>query len=180
MPGFCARSRRVAFLPAVAAALVLVAASSIAAAGFEGAPDSPPKPYSVFVSYAGEADAQLDARLQNAMGALAAGLEEHPALFRLTDSRDTANVRVTIFDAQAATSELRHVGGPAGFIANRVFESRGRDFFSFDAIVRVDGKRKQVKGSGTGATEVGSFRSAATDFVRQLETFAEESYTGFR
>ena len=180
MPGFCARSRRVAFLPAVAAALVLVAASSIAAAGIEGAPDPPPKPYSVFVSYAGEADAQLDARLQNAMGALAAGLEEHPALFRLTDSRDTANVRVTIFDAQAATSELRHVGGPAGFIANRVFESRGRDFFSFDAIVRVDGKRKQVKGSGAGATEVGSFRSAATDFVRQLETFAEESYTGFR
>ena len=114
------------------------------------------------------------------MGALAAGLKEHPASFRLTDSRDAANIRVTVFDAQAATSELRHVGGPAGFIANRVFESRGRDFFSFDAIVRVDGKRKQVKGSGTGATEVGSFRSAATDFVRQLKTFAEESYTESR
>ena len=175
MPGSSARSCRVAFLPSIAATLVLVAASSIAAAGFEGAPDPPPKPYSVCVSYAGEADAQLDARLQNAMGALAAGLEEHPALFRLTDSRDTANVRVAIFDAQAATSELRYVGGPAGLIANRVFESRGRDFFSFDAIVRVDGKRKQVKGSGTGATESGSLKDAAADFVRQLEELAQES-----
>ena len=114
------------------------------------------------------------------MGALAAGLEEHPALFRLTDSRDTANVRVTIFDAQAATSELRHVGGPAGFIANRVFESRGRDFFSFDAIVRVDGKRKQVKGSGAGATEVGSFKVLPPTSSRQLEEFAQESYPASR
>ena len=180
MPDSAARSSRASLLLPAVTALALVAASPIAALGPMSLPDSPPKPYSVFVSYAGEADAQLDAHLQNAVGALAAGLKEHPASFRLADSRDTANVRVTIFDAQAATSELRHVGGPAGFIANRVFESRGRDFFSFDAIVRVDGKRKQVKGSGTGATEVGSFRSAATDFVRQLETFAEESYTESR
>ncbi len=180
MPDSAARSSRASLLLPAVTALALVAASPIAALGPMSLPDSPPKPYSVFVSYAGEADAQLDAHLQNAVGALAEGLEEHPASFRLTDSRDAANIRVTVFDAQAATSELRHVGGPAGFIANRVFESRGRDFFSFDAIVRVDGKRKQVKGSGAGATEVGSFRSAATDFVRQLETFAEESYTGSR
>ena len=180
MPGSSARSRRVAFLPSVAAALVLVAASSIAAAGFEGAPDSPPKPYSVFLSYAGEVDAELDARLRNAVGALETALAEYPDWFRLTDSRDEANIRVTLFDAQAATGELRHVGGPAGFIANRVFESRGRDFFSFQAVVRVDGNRKQINGSGTGATEVGSFRDAAADFMRQLEQFAEESYTGSR
>ena len=125
-------------------------------------------------------DADLDARLQNAVGALVARLEEHPDWFRITDSTEAANIRVTVFDAQSATSELRHVGGPAGFTPNRVFESRARDFFGFDAVVRVDGKRKQVSGSGTGATEMGSLKDAAADFVRKLEEFAEESYTASR
>ena len=180
MPDSSLRLRRTAFLLSLAAALVLVAASSIAAAVVEGAADTPAKPYAVFVAFAGEVDPQLDAHLQNAVGALGTALAEHPDWFRLTESRDEANIRVTVFDAQSATSELRHVGGPAGFTPNRVFESRGRDFFSFDAIVRVDGKRKQVNGSGTGATERGSLRDAAADFVRKLEEFAEESYRASR
>ena len=171
---------RVRSVVPVAAGLVLVAATAFSARGSQAAPDPPAKPYSVFLSYAGEVDAEFDARLRNAVGALETALAEHPDWFRLTDSRDEANIRVTLFDAQAATGELRHVGGPAGFIANRVFESRGRDFFSFQAVVRVDGNRKQINGSGTGATEVGSFRDAAADFIRQLEQFAEDSYTGSR
>ena len=122
---------RVRSVVPVAAGLVLVAATAFSARGSQAAPDPPAKPYSVFLSYAGEVDAELDARLRNAVGALETALAEYPDWFRLTDSRDEANIRVTLFDAQAATGELRHVGGPAGFIANRVFESRGRDFFSF-------------------------------------------------
>ena len=170
-----ARSRRATLFPSLAAALVLAAGSSLAA-GVGGAPDSPEKPYEVFVAYAGEVDAQLDAQLRNAVGALGTELADHPDWFLLTQSRDEANIRVTVFDAQAVTSELRHVGGPAGLTPHRVFESRGRDFFSFDAVVRADGRRKQVRGTGTGATEMGSLKEAAADFVRRLEEFARESY----
>ena len=159
-----------------AAGLALAAVCAVPAPGSEAAPAPPAKPYSVFLSYPGEVDAALDARLRNAAGALETALAEHPEWFRLTDSRDEADIRVTLFDAEAATGELRHVGGPAGFVANRVFESRGRDFFAFDAVVRADRKRKQVNGSGTGATELGSIKDAAADFVRKLREFAEESY----
>ena len=138
------------------------------------------EPYAVFVSRAGEVDADLDVRLTNAVIALTDELVDLPERFRVVESADAADVRIMIFGAQAVSSELRHVGGPAGFTPNRVFESRGRDFFSFDAVVRVDGNRKQIRGSGTGATETGSFRSAATDFVRRLEAFAQEQGGGSR
>ncbi len=176
MPDSSAHSRHPALLPSLAAALILGAASSIVAAAVEGVADTPAKPYAVFVAYPGEVDAQLGAHLHNAAGALGTALADRPEWFRLTESRDEANIRVTVFDAQAATGELRFVGGPAGFTANRVFASRGRDVFSFDAIVRVNGKRKQVNGSGTGATGMDSLKDAAADFVRKLEEFTEESY----
>ena len=164
------------------AVAVLASIAAIAAAGPKagGLQEQVPEPYSVFVSRAGEVDAELDVRLTNAVTALAAELGEQPQRFRLVESAEEADVRVTIFDAQAVTSELRHVGGPAGFTPNRVFESRGSNFFSFDAVVRMGRNRKQVRGSGTGATETGSFRSAASDFVRQFETFAHENSTGTR
>ena len=44
----------------------------------------------------------------------------------------------------------------------------------------MDRNREQIRGSGTGATETGHFRSAASDFVRQFETFAHENSTGTR
>ena len=168
------------WIPGLATGLVLFAAPAASAPGAQSATEPPSRPYSVFISHAGEADAVLDARFRNAVTALAERLSEHPEGFRLADSADEANIRITVFDAQAVTSELKHVGSAAGFTPNRVFESRGRDFFSFDAVVRADGHRKQINGSGTGATEAGSFREAATDFVRKVETFAEESYTGSR
>lgn len=162
-----------------AALAVLAGVAAFAAPGGEGSPPAS-EPYSVFVSRAGEVDADVDIRLTNAMIALTEELVDLPKRFRVVESADEADVRITIFDAQAVTSEPRHVGGPAGFTPNRVFESRGSDFFSFDAVVRVDGHRKQIEGSGAGATETGSFRSAASDFVRRLETFAEESSRGTR
>lgn len=160
--------------PAVAFAVLAGIAAAEAPSAWSALPQ-PSEPTSVFVARAGEVDADLDVRLTNAALALTAELADQPRRFRVVESADEADVRVTIFDAQAVTSELRHVGGPAGFTPNRVFESRGSDFFSFDAVVRVDGNRKQIEGSGTGATETGSFRSAASDFVRRLETFAQES-----
>ena len=166
-------------LPAAITVLAAIAAFAAAAPGAEGSPQAS-EPTSVFVARAGEVDADLDVRLTNAVIALTAELADQPGRFRVVESADRADVRVTIFDAQAVTSELRHVGGPAGFTPNRVFESRGSDFFSFDAVVRVDGNRKQLQGSGTGATETGSFRSAATDFVRRLEAFAHEQSSGPR
>ena len=146
----------------------------------EGALPQTSEPYSVFVSRAGEVDADLDVRLTNAVIALVDELVDLPERFRVVESADEADVRITIFGAQAVTGGPRHVGGPAGFTPNRVFESRGSDFFSFDAVVRVDGNRKQIQGSGTGATETGSFRSAASDFVRKLEVFAQEQSSGSR
>ena len=159
------------------AAAIAVLAGIAAAAAPSAEATLPPasEPYSVFVSRAGEVDADLDIRLTNAVIALTEELVDQPERFRVVETADEADVRVTIFDSQAVTSEVRHVGGPAGFTPNRVFESRGSDFFSFDAVVRMDGNRKRIKGSGTGATETGSFRSAASDFVRRLETFARES-----
>ena len=162
------------------AVLAGIAAVAAAAPRAESAPAQSSEPYSVFVSRAGEVDADLDVRLTNAVIALTEALVDQPERFRVVESADQADVRITIFGAQAVTSEVRHVGGPAGFTPNRVFESRGSDFFSFDAVVRVDGNRKQIEGSGTGATETGSFRSAASDFVRRLESFARESYRGSR
>ena len=161
---------------AAAAAMAMLVLAPNAGAAQEPASE----PTSVFVSRAGEVDADLDVRLTNAVIALTDELVDLPTRFRVVESADEADVRVTIFDAQAVTSELRHVGGPAGFTPNRVFESRGSDFFSFDAVVRVDGNRKHLQASGTGATETGSFRSAATDFVRRLEAFAQESGGGSR
>lgn len=163
-----------------AAGLAAVPAPDVGTPGAGGVSAQSPAPYSVFLSRADEVDADLDARLANAAVALTAQLGEHPEKFRLVESADAADMRITIFDAQAVTSELRHVGGPAGFTPNRVFESRGHDFFSFDAVVRVHGNRKQIEGSGTGATETGSFRSAASDFVRRLKAFARESRRGSR
>lgn len=180
MRSFLAGSLGRSLVPAAAAGLLLFAAPAASAPGTQSASEPPSRPYSVFISHAGEADAVLDARFRNAVTALAERLSEHPKEFRLADSADEANIRITVFDAQAVTSELKHVGSAAGFTPNRVFESRGRDFFSFDAVVRVDGHRKRINGSGAGATETGSFREAATDFVRKVETFAEESYTGSR
>ncbi|MDE2883211.1 MAG: hypothetical protein OXP70_15275 [Acidobacteriota bacterium] len=162
------------------AVLVSVAAAAVAMPSAGTTPPLSSEPYSVFVSRAGEVDADLDVRLTNAVIALTDELAELPERFRLVESADEADVRITIFGAQAVTSGPRHVGGPAGFTPNRVFESRGSDFFSFDAVVRVDGNRKQLQGSGTGATETGSFRSAATDFVRRLEAFAHEQSSGPR
>ena len=159
------------------AAMAVVA--SVAAPGAERVPQAS-EPYSVFVSRAGEVDADLDIRLTNALIALSDELAGLPERFRVVESADEADVRITIFDAQAVTGEVRHVGGPAGFTPNRVFESRGSDFFSFDAVARVDGNRKQIQGSGTGATEVASFRSAASDFVRRLAAFAQEQNGGSR
>lgn len=173
---FFAGPRGRSWVPAVGTGLILFAATAASAPGAESASEPPSRPYSVFVSHAGEADAVLDARFRNAVTALAERLSEHPEGFRLVDSADEANIRITVFDAQAVTSELKHVGSAAGFTPNRVFESRGRDFFSFEAVVRVDGHRKQMSGSGTGATEAGSFREAAADFTRRLEQFAEASY----
>ncbi|MXX86254.1 MAG: hypothetical protein F4Y71_07355 [Acidobacteria bacterium] len=164
----------------VATTAVLGAAVAVATPSAERTPLQSSEPYSVFVSRAGEVDAALDVRLTNAVIALTAELVEFPERFRVVESADGADVRITIFGAQAVTGEVRHVGGPAGFTPNRVFESRGSDFFSFDAVVRVDGNRKQIQGSGTGATETGSFRSAATDFVRRLEAFAQERTGGPR
>ena len=158
-------------LAVTAAVAVLI----VLAPNAESAQEAASEPHSVFVSRAGEVDADLDVRLTNAVIALTAELVDQPGRFRVVESADEAEVHVTIFDAQAVTSELRHVGGPAGFTPNRVFESRGSDFFSFDAVVRVDGNRKQIECTGTAATETGSFRSAASDFARRLETFAEES-----
>ncbi|MXW70401.1 MAG: hypothetical protein F4Z74_02980 [Acidobacteria bacterium] len=146
----------------------------VAVPSAERTPPQSSEPHSVFVSRAGEVDAALDIRLTNAVIALTEELADLPERFRVVESADEADVRITIFGAQAVTGEVRHVGGPAGFTPNRVFESRGSDFFSFDAVVRVDENRKQIQGSGTGATETGSFRSAATDFVRRLEAFAHE------
>ena len=163
----------------IAAALAVSAGvAAVAAPSAGGTPPQSSEPYSVFVSRAGEVDAHLDVRLTNAVIALTDELVDQPERFRVVESADEADVRITIFDAQAVSSELRHVGGPAGFTPNRVFESRGNDFFAFDAVVRVDGNRKQIQGSGTGATETGSFRSAASDFVRRLETFAQERNGG--
>ena len=162
-------------LAATMALLAAVAAVGVAMPSAERTPPQSSEPYSVFVSRAGEVDADLDARLTNAVIALLDELVDLPERFRVVESADEADVRITIFGAQAVTGGPRHVGGPAGFTPNRVFESRGSDFFSFDAVVRVDGNRKQIAGSGTGATETGSFRSAASDFVRRLETFARES-----
>lgn len=164
--------------PGFAAAMVVLAAAAVPSA--EGATAQSSEPYSVFVSRAGEVDPDLDVRLTNAVIALTEELVDLPERFRVVESAGEADVRITIFGAQAVTSEVRHVGGPAGFTPNRVFESRGSDFFSFDAVVRVDGNRKQIQGSGTGATETGSFRSAATDFVRRLEAFAQERNGGSR
>ena len=164
----------------LAATMAALAAVAVAMPGAETTPPPSSEPYSVFVSRAGEVDADLDVRLSNAVIALTEELVALPERFLVVESADEADVRITIFGAQAVTSDLRHVGGPAGFTPNRVFESRGSDFFSFDAVVRVDGNRKQIQGSGTGATETGSFRSAATDFVRRLETFAQEQSGGSR
>ena len=161
-------------LAAPIAVLAAIAAFAATAPGAESSPQAS-EPYSVFVSRAGEVDADLDIRLTNAVIALTEQLVDQAERFRVVESADEADVRITIFGAQAVTGGPRHVGGPAGFTPNRVFESRGSDFFSFDAVVRVDGNRKQIQGSGTGATETGSFRSAASDFVRRLETFAQES-----
>ena len=180
MRNFSAGSLGRSLVPALAAGLVLFAAPAASALAAESASEPPSKPYSVFISQAGKVDAVLDARFRNAVTALLERLSEHPDWFRLVDSADEANVRITVFDAQAVTSELKHVGSAAGFTPNRVFESRGRDYFSFDAVVRVDGNRKRIRGSGTGATEAGSFRQAAADFMRRLEHFTEESYSGFR
>lgn len=163
------------FVAAAAAVAMLFLAPN---AGVAQEPAS--EPTSVFVSRAGEVDADLDVRLTNAVIALTAELVDLPERFRVVEMADEADVRVTIFDAQAVTGEPRHVGGPAGFTPNRVFESRGSDFFSFDAVVRVDGNRKHLQASGTATTETGSFRSAATDFVRRLEAFAQESGGGSR
>ena len=165
-------------LAAIMAVLATVATVAMPSAGTTPAQSS--EPYLVFVSRAGEVDADLDIRLTNAVIALTDELVDLPERFRVVESADEADVRITIFGAQAVTSEVRHVGGPAGFTPNRVFESRGSDFFSFDAVVRVDGNRKRIQGSGTGATETGSFRSAATDFVRRLEAFAQERNGGPR
>ena len=164
--------------PGLAAAMVGLAAAAVPSA--EGATAQSSGAYSVFVSRAGEVDPDLDVHLTNAVIALTAELVDLPERFRVVESADEADVRITIFGAQAVSSEVRHVGGPAGFTPNRVFESRGSDFFSFDAVVRVDGSRKHLQGSGTGATETGSFRSAATDFVRRLEAFAQERNGGSR
>jgi len=161
------------------AVTVAVLVSAVAVPRPDGSLESS-EPYAVFVSRAGEVDADLDVRLTNAVIALSDELMDLPERFRVVESADAADVRIMIFGAQAVSSELRHVGGPAGFTPNRVFESRGRDFFSFDAVVRVDGNRKQIQGSGTGATETGSFRSAAADFVRRLEAFAQEQGGGPR
>lgn len=162
-------------LAAAFAVMAGIAAVAAAAPSAESTLPQASEPYSVFVARAGEVDADLDVRLTNAAIAVTAELADQPGRFRVVESADEADVRITIFDAQAVTSEVRHVGGPAGFTPNRVFESRGSDFFSFDAVVRVDGNRKQIEGSGTGATETGSFRSAASDFVRRLKAFAQES-----
>ena len=167
-------------LTAAMAVLAAVAAFAVAIPGAGGPPPQSSEPYSVYVSRAGEVDADLDVRLTNAVIALTEELTVQPERFRVVEAADEADVRITIFDAQAVTSELRHVGGPAGFTPNRVFESRGSDFFAFDAVVRVDGSRKHLQGSGTGATETGSYRSAATDFVRRLEAFAQEQNAGPR
>ena len=162
------------------AVLAAVAAVAVAMPSAETTPPQSSEPFSVFVSRAGEVDADLDVRLTNAVIALTDELVDLPERFRVVETADEADVRVTIFDAQAVTGEPRHVGGPAGFTPNRVFEARGSDFFSFDAVVRVDGNRKHLQASGAGATETGSFRSAATDFVRRLEAFARESGGGSR
>ena len=167
-------------LAATIAALAAVAAFVVAMPSAGGTLQQSSEPHSVFVSRAGEVDADLDVRLTNAVIALTDQLVDLPERFRIVEAADEADVRITIFDAQAVTSELRHVGGPAGFTPNRVFESRGSDFFSFDAVVRVDGSRKHLQGSGTGATETGSFRSAATDFVLRLEAFAQQQSGGSR
>ena len=159
---------------------ILAAVATVAMPSTGTTPPQSSEPYSVFVSRAGEVDADLDVRITNAAIALTDELAELPDRFRVVESADEADVRITIFGAQAVTSGPRHVGGPAGFTPNRVFESRGSDFFSFDAVVRVDGNRKQLQGSGTGATETGSFRSAASDFVRKLGTFAQEQNGGSR
>ena len=165
-------------LAASMAILATVATVAVPSAGTTRPQSS--EPYLVFVSRAGEVEAALDIRLTNAVIALTAELVELPERFRVVESAEEADVHITIFDAQAVTGEVRHVGGPAGFTPNRVFESRGSDFFSFDAVVRVDGNRKHLQGSGTGATETGSFRSAATDFVRRLGAFAQEQTGGPR
>ena len=162
-------------LAAVFAVLAGIAAVAAAAPSVESTPPRSAEPYSVFVSRAGEVDADLDIRLTNAVIALTEQLVDRAERFRVVETADEADIHITIFGAQAVTGGPRHVGGPAGFTPNRVFESRGSDFFSFDAVVRVDGNRKRIEGSGTGATETGSFRSAASDFVRRLETFAQES-----
>ena len=162
------------------AVLVSVAAVAVAMPSAGTTPPQSSEPYSVFVSRAGEVDADLDVRLTNAVIALTDELAELPERFRLVESADEADVRITIFGAHAVSGEVRHVGGPAGFTPNRVFESRGRDLFSFDAVARVAGNRKQIQGSGTGATEIASFRSAASDFVRKLGAFAQEQNGGSR
>lgn len=165
---------------ATIAALAALASFAVGMPSAEGTLAKSSEPYSVFVARAGEVDADLDVRLTNAVIALTEELVDQPTRFRVVETADEADVRITIFGAQAVTSEVRHVGGPAGFTPNRVFESRGSDFFSFDAVVRVDGNRKQIQGSGTGVTETGSFRSAATDFVRRLGAFAREQTGGSR
>ena len=60
-------------------------------------------------------DADLDVRLTNAVIALTEELVDLPERFRVVESADEADVRITIFDAQAVSSELRHVGGPCRF-----------------------------------------------------------------
>ena len=149
----------------LAVVLALAAPMALFAAG-------PSKPFSVFVAHPNEADAVLAERLDRAVSAVAEQLAERGEWFRIVDAAEEADIRVTVFDAQAVPNEPRHVGGPAGFTANRMFDSAGRAHFSFDAVVRADGKRRRVRGAGAGASGAASLEDAAADFLSRLERFA--------
>lgn len=137
--------------------------------------EEPAEPFSVFVAHPNSADAARARQLANAVAALQERVAVRRGWFRLVDSAEQADIRITVFDAHAVTGEPKHVGGPAGFVSNRLSESRGRDRYSFEAVVRADGARGRISGSGDGASGLASVRDAADDFVRNLKRFARDA-----
>lgn len=185
-----ARSRRAAFLPSLAAVLVLavfrrpfgyrtrtalltlavVAAFAALAGALEEAPRRPPEPFRVFVHAGDPADNSLKASLEETLPMVRERVERRRHWFQLADSFESADLT------------LRLVNYRTGQHWNPLFDAvyggpQGREFHFLDAVVQGGGVRTKLSGLDERPVETGpSLRNAASHLVEELERFVKDNF----
>lgn len=155
-------------------ALIALAASASLGGGQGKAPRNPPEPFRVWVYTVESADAEVEARLEEALPMVRERVKRRRRWFQLADSRETADISLRI--------NHYRVGNPKEQETKSRYEAMNdcwaMEFHIVDAVVLAGNVRARLSGLDHRCVDTGpSLQNAASHLAEELERFSKENYT---